>query len=127
MCYQKPKQKILIVDDEIRIAAFIEKGLRQHGFDTAIASNGEQALQILLTNHFDLLLLDINLPIKDGITVLSELQAHNMLIPTIIVSASNEIDTRIKQLQKKAVPYISKPFNFTDLLNSINTTLLAKV
>jgi two-component system, OmpR family, copper resistance phosphate regulon response regulator CusR len=109
--------KILIVEDESRIAAFIEKGLRQNGFNTAIANNGAEALQMLITTKFDLLLLDINLPVKDGLTVLTELHEHNIPIPTIIVSANHEIP------ENKAVPYIKKPFIFTDLLNSVRAHL----
>ncbi|AFY44329.1 response regulator transcription factor [Nostoc sp. PCC 7107] len=116
-------QNILIVDDEIRIAAFIEKGLRKNGFNTAIANNGEQALEMLTTAKFDLLLLDVNLPVKDGLTVLTELRAHNMLIPTIIVSANHDVLKQIPQSANKTFPYISKPFKFTDLLNSIRTHL----
>jgi len=116
-------QKILIVEDENRIAAFIEKGLRKNGFNTAIAYNGEQALQMLSSTNFDLLLLDVTLPVKDGLTVLTELRNHNMLIPTILVSANHDVLTKISQSENKAVPYISKPFKFTDLLNSIRTHL----
>jgi len=115
--------KILIVEDESHIAAFIEKGLQKNGFNTAIACNGEQALQMLTTNQFDLLLLDINLPVKDGLTVLTELRNHNMLIPTIIVSANHDIQKQISQSENQAVPYIRKPFKFTELLNSIRTHL----
>ncbi|MBU7585265.1 MAG: response regulator [Nostoc sp. TH1S01] len=116
-------QKILIVEDETRIAIFIEKGLQRNGFNTAIANNGEQALQMLTTTKFDLLLLDINLPVKDGLTVISELREHNLLIPTIIVSANHEILKQIPQSGNKAVPYISKPFRFTELLDSVRAHL----
>ncbi|MBD2593848.1 response regulator [Nostoc spongiaeforme FACHB-130] len=116
-------QKILIVEDEIRIATFIEKGLRRNGFNTAIANNGEQALQMLTTAKFDLLLLDINISVKDGLTVMSELREHNLLIPIIIVSANYDVLGKVSQSGNKAVPYITKPFKFTDLLNSVRAHL----
>lgn len=79
--------RILIAEDESRIAAFIEKGLQKNGFDTAIATNGEEALQMAESNGFDMLLLDLGLPIKDGWTVLQELRDRGKKIPIIIVSA----------------------------------------
>ena len=102
---------ILIAEDESRIAAFMEKGLRQNGFDTASATNGEQALEMVRSQDFDLLLLDLVLPIKDGWTVLTELRNQGHQLPIIIVSA----DSFSKQTGARN-DYIAKPFRFQDLL-----------
>ncbi len=102
---------ILIAEDESRIAAFIEKGLRKNGFDTAIAKDGEQALLMLQSNNFDLILLDLGLPVKDGWTVLKELRSQGKQIPIIIVSAFNPTN-EIAEVND----YIVKPFRFQDLL-----------
>ncbi len=118
--------KILIAEDETRIAAFIEKGLRKNGFDTAIANDGEQVLQMLEKADFDLLLLDINLPIKDGWTVLFELRVNHNYIPIIIVSACHDLESKIDKLQNEIIAYIRKPLRFADLLNTIRSFLHKK-
>jgi two-component system, OmpR family, copper resistance phosphate regulon response regulator CusR len=109
---------ILIVEDEVRIAAFVEKGLRKNGFTTEIAINGEEALQMINNNGFDLLLLDLGLPIKDGWTVLKELRDRGNKIPVIVVSAYNNIEK-----DSEITDYIPKPFRFDDLLTRIKLYL----
>ncbi len=105
---------ILIAEDESRIAAFIEKGLGKNGFDTAIAKDGEQALLMVQSNNFDLILLDLGLPVKDGWTVLKELRSQGKQIPIIIVSAFNPTH-EIAEVND----YIVKPFRFQDLLERV--------
>jgi two-component system, OmpR family, copper resistance phosphate regulon response regulator CusR len=102
---------ILIAEDESRIAAFVQKGLQKNGFKTAIAENGEEALKMLEDNGFDLLLLDLGLPIKDGWTVVKELRERGDRIPIIVVSAYNNLEK-----DSKITDYIAKPFRFSDLL-----------
>jgi two-component system, OmpR family, copper resistance phosphate regulon response regulator CusR len=115
--------RILIVEDESRIAAFIEKGLQKNGFDTAIATDGEQALQMAESNDFDMLLLDLGLPIKDGWTVLQELRDRGKKIPVIIVSARDDIEGKRTGLQNGAISYVTKPFRFNVLLQSVRVHL----
>ena len=115
--------RILIAEDESRIAAFIEKGLQKNGFDTAIATNGEEALQMAASNGFDMLLLDLGLPIKDGWTVLQELRDRGQKIPIIIVSARDDIEGKRAGLQNGATDYVTKPFRFQDLLQSVRSHL----
>lgn len=115
--------RILIAEDESRIAAFIEKGLQKNGFDTAIATNGEEALQMVESNGFDMLLLDLGLPIKDGWTVLQELRDRGKKIPIIIVSARDDIEGKRAGLQNGATDYVTKPFRFQDLLQSVRSHL----
>jgi DNA-binding response OmpR family regulator len=106
--------RILIVEDESRIASFIDKGLKKNGFHTAIATDGEEALRMVSQDNFDLLLLDVGLPIKDGWTVLAELRHQGQQIPVIIVTARDE-----SAKQNLASDYITKPFQFQDLLKCI--------
>ncbi|NET32129.1 MAG: response regulator [Cyanothece sp. SIO1E1] len=113
---------ILIVEDEPRIAAFIEKGLRRNGFNTAIASDGHSAVQQVLNQKYDLMLLDIGLPGKDGWAVLDEIQQQGKTIPTIVVSARNG-NLLMEGFKRGVRDYVSKPFKFTDLLNSIQLHL----
>jgi two-component system, OmpR family, copper resistance phosphate regulon response regulator CusR len=105
---------ILIAEDKYRIAGFIEKGLQKNGFTTAVARNGEEAIQMIENNGFDLLLLDLGLPIKDGWTVLKELRAQGSSIPIIVLSAYNSLDR-----DSEITDYIAKPFRFSDLLARI--------
>lgn len=110
---------ILIVEDEARVAAFVEKGLRQNGFDTAVAEDGEQALFLAQNLDFDLMLLDLKLPIKDGWTVLQELRNHGKKLPIIIITAANDEQDKINALAAGANDYVAKPFSFTYLLERV--------
>ena len=114
---------ILVAEDEARIAAFIEKELRKNGFCTAIATDGEQAVKMALSGEFDLLLLDLGLPIKDGWTVLAEVRSHPIKLPVVIVTARDQDQERMAGLQSGANDYVTKPFRFSDLLARIRTLL----
>ncbi len=118
--------QILIVEDEARLAAFIDKGLRKHGFDTAIAEDGEQALQMADQPGFDLLLLDLGLPLIDGWTVLKELRSRGEMKPIIVVTARTEDYEKEFVMRNGATDYVSKPFRFSDLLERIQTHLAAQ-
>ncbi|MDJ0575862.1 MAG: response regulator [Xenococcaceae cyanobacterium MO_234.B1] len=115
--------RIIIAEDEERIAAFINKGLQKNGYHTAIAKDGEQALHLARSEEFDLLLLDLGLPIKDGWTVLAELEASSHDLATIIVSAQDDPSTHLPRFRNRIIDYISKPFRFADLLERITICL----
>ncbi len=120
----KLMSRILIAEDEERIAAFIEKGLINNGFQVAIADNGEAALQMLEDDAFDLLLLDMQLPIKSGWIVLEKLQAQKKYIPIIIISAYFDAREVINKLpNQNIIDYVAKPFRFADLLMRIQNSL----
>lgn len=109
---------ILIVEDEIRIASFVEKGLRNHGYKTTIAADGETALQFIEKKSYDLLILDLGLPVKSGWEVLRELNTKNYTIPTIIITAQE----RIESIENISF-FIQKPFRFQVLLNKVKACL----
>ncbi|MBW4618780.1 MAG: response regulator [Cyanosarcina radialis HA8281-LM2] len=111
--------RILIAEDEARIANFIEKGLRKNGFTTAIAPDGEQAVLMVKTDEFDLLLLDLGLPIKDGWAVLKELRAQEKQIPVIVVTARDDLADKAIAQKYLVNDYITKPFSFQDLLEKV--------
>jgi two-component system, OmpR family, copper resistance phosphate regulon response regulator CusR len=115
--------RILIAEDELRIAAFVDKGLRKHGFETAIVSNGNDVLAKLQTGAFNLLLLDIGLPGKNGQTVLTELRRSQPFIPVVVVTARDEESNRQVMLDLGANDYLPKPFQFVDLLTRIKKQL----
>ncbi len=114
--------QILIVEDEVRLAAFVEKGLRKNGFTTKIAIDGEQAILIAKNSDFDLLILDLGLPIIDGWTVLRELRSQGEKRPIIILTANDESD-KAAALAAGANDYITKPFSFKDLLARVHAHL----
>lgn len=115
--------RILIAEDEPRIASFIEKGLRANGFTAMIAIDAQEVLNMVLGGDFDLLLLDLGLPKKDGLTVLEELRGQGATLPIIILSARNDIKDKLAGLEGGADDYVTKPFSFEELLARIRLRL----
>jgi two-component system, OmpR family, copper resistance phosphate regulon response regulator CusR len=115
--------QILIVEDEARLAAFVEKGLRKSGFSTFVAIDGEQALELAQGSRFDLVLLDLGLPVKDGWQVMQELRSKGEVLPIVIMTARDDSQCKRAALQAGANDYITKPFLFNDLLKRIRLQL----
>ena len=115
--------RILIAEDEERLAAFIEKGLRKYGFDIAVALDGMEALQRAEDEEFQLLLLDLGLPIKDGWAVLQELRNSGTDFPIIILTALTDESNRATAIKLGANDYVTKPFRFGDLLEKVKSHL----
>lgn len=116
-------KRVLIAEDEVRVASFLEKGLQKNGFVTAIAEDGQQALQMAVTGEYELLLLDLRLPLKDGLTILDELRTQGKNLPIIVVTALNDETTRRAVFLKGANDYVTKPFQFKDLLTRVQSLL----
>lgn len=121
--YYQSMSRILIVEDEPRLAQFIEKGLKKQGFVTFIANNGQKALSITQNEQFDLILLDLGLPIIDGWTFLETLRNKGNQIPVLIMTAWDQAETRNKGKAFNVKKYIDKPFHFQDLLEQVNLSL----
>jgi two-component system, OmpR family, response regulator QseB len=115
--------RILIVEDEPRISAFIEKGLRSHGFLTTIASDAQDALIMAINGEFDLMILDLGLPGKDGLQILEELRGQGEVLPIIILSGRDDIQTKIAGFEGGADDYLTKPFSFEELLARLRVRL----
>ncbi|NJN56237.1 MAG: response regulator transcription factor [Leptolyngbyaceae cyanobacterium SL_5_9] len=116
--------RILIAEDEPRIAAFIEKGLRQNGFTTTVIEDGNKVVPAAKDGNFDLMILDLGLPGKDGWAILAELRRQGDQIPIIIVTARDISQRRwLDDVDAAANDYISKPFRFKDLLERIRIHL----
>lgn len=112
--------RILIAEDEVRIASFIAKGLQKHGHSTVVAKDGIEAIERLRQESFDLLLLDLGLPGKDGWTVLQEVRTQiSKNLDVIIVTAHDGREDRVKSSQYSVKAHILKPFKFSDLLEQI--------
>ena len=115
--------RILVAEDETRIAQFVQKGLRAHGFVPTVVEDGQSALQHALSDEFDLMVLDIGLPVIDGFTVLTRLRDVGSTMPVIILTARDSITDRVTGLQGGADDYMSKPFGFEELLARIRLRL----
>lgn len=111
--------RILIAEDELRIASFIEKGLTAAGFATVTVGTGADALDYALTGDFDLLVLDIGLPVIDGYEVLQRLRAQESALPVIVLTARDSAEDTLASLQGGANDYMAKPFRFDELLARI--------
>ncbi|WP_413317064.1 response regulator transcription factor [Agrococcus sp. 1P02AA] len=107
---------ILIAEDEARIASFVEKGLQASGYTTRVATTGPEALDLALTDEFDLLVLDIGLPGIDGFEVLAQLRGSGSTVPVIILTARAGGADTVAGLEGGADDYMAKPFRFDELL-----------
>ena len=115
--------RILIAEDETRIASFLEKGLRANGFTTDVVADGEDALRLARSGKFDLLILDIGLPGKDGFEVLRELRKSDHRLPVVILTARDSVGDTVAGLEGGADDYIPKPFRFEELLARVRVRL----
>ncbi len=111
--------KILLVEDEPRLNGFVKKGLQQNGYVVDSVDNGSEALNLAATEPYDLIVLDLMLPGQSGFDVLDNLKRFNIKIPVMIISALNSADRVIEGLDKGAVDYIKKPFDFGEFLARI--------
>ena len=115
--------RILIAEDEPRLASFLEKGLRSNGFVTSIAEDGMKASTMARDDEFDLLVLDLGLPGKDGTEVLRELRASGQRMPVIILTARDDVSDKVGGLEGGADDYVTKPFRFEELLARVRARL----
>lgn len=116
-------KRILIAEDEALSANFLEQKLREHGFATARVQEGYEALNMSLSDNFDLLILDLVLPGKDGVQVMKELRGQGKQIPIIILTVRNEVKDKVAGLEAGADDYVTKPFSFDELLARIRLRL----
>jgi DNA-binding response OmpR family regulator len=115
--------RILIVEDEARIASFIAKGLAADGFTTATATDGATGLDFALTGDFDLVILDIGLPGMDGYQVLEQMRDAGSRLPVIVLTARDSVTDTVTALEGGADDYMPKPFRFAELLARVRLRL----
>ena len=115
--------RILVIEDDKKIASFIVKGLKQNGFAVDHATGGDDGLAFALSTPYDAAVVDIMLPQRDGLSVVQELRQRKINIPVIILSAKASVDDRIKGLQSGGDDYLVKPFSFSELLARIQALI----
>lgn len=115
--------RLLIVEDEPKTAAYLRKGLGENGFVIDLAQDGDQALNFTEAAKYDLIVLDIMLPRRDGWSVLEALRARGDATPVICLTERDAVEDRVKGLQGGADDYLTKPFAFSELLARVRTVL----
>jgi len=115
--------RLLLVEDDIKIASFIQKGLKAAGYAVDHAKDGEEGLDLALTEPYDVAIVDIMLPKLDGLSLISELRMEKIGTPVIILSAKDSVDDRIRGLETGSDDYLTKPFAFSELLARVQALI----
>ena len=115
--------KILIVEDEKKMASFLERGLKEEGFVVDIAPDGEKGLEYSVINEYDLLILDWMLPRMSGIELCHCLRKQKKQVPILMLTAKDSVEDKIKGLDEGADDYLTKPFSFEELLARVRALL----
>ena len=118
--------RILVIEDEKKIAGFIKRGLKEEGYAADTASDGEEGYYLARTNDYDLILLDVMLPKIDGITLCKKLRKDSEKTPVIMLTAKDRVKDKVEGLDSGADDYITKPFVFEELLARIRAVLRKK-
>jgi two-component system OmpR family response regulator len=115
--------RILLVEDDLKIASFILKGLEEAGFAVDHAADGEDGLHLALTEPYDVAIIDIMLPKVDGLTLIEELRHGEVNTPVLILSAKRSVDDRVRGLQTGGDDYLTKPFAFSELIARVQALI----
>jgi two-component system OmpR family response regulator len=115
--------RILLVEDDPKIAGFVRMGLEQAGFAMDHAGNGEDGLHLALSEPYDVAIIDIMLPRLNGLELIAELRRHKKDLPVIILSAKHSVADRVKGLQTGSDDYLVKPFVFAELLARVQALI----
>ncbi len=115
--------KLLIVEDDVKIASFLTRGLKEENYSVDNSYDGEEALYLISTNSYDLIILDIMIPIIDGVTLCQKVRDLNINTPIIMLTAKSTIEDKVLGLTIGANDYLTKPFSFDELLARIKVQL----
>jgi DNA-binding response OmpR family regulator len=115
--------RILVVEDEEKVASFIRKGLEQSSYTVDVATNGEDALAYVAANTYDAVVLDVMLPGRDGLSVVRELRGRGNMVPVLALTARSALEDRVQGLDSGCDDYLGKPFAFDELLARLRALL----
>jgi DNA-binding response OmpR family regulator len=115
--------RILLVEDEVKMASFIARGLKEEDYVVDVANDGEKALFQAEINPYDLIILDVMLPVKDGITVCRELRSKKITVPILMLTSKDRVRDKVLGLNSGADDYLAKPFDFEELSARISALL----
>jgi len=115
--------KILVVEDDRKVAGFIELGLREEGYAVDVAADGDEAVMLGHVNDYDAILLDLMLPRKNGIQVAMELRREGRNVPILMLTARDATEDVVRGLDAGADDYLTKPFKFDELLARLRALL----
>ena len=120
---EKRQARILVVEDEVKVARALQEGLERQHYDVVIAPTGEEGFFLVNAEEFGLVILDLMLPGRDGLQVLSTLRKRGLHTPVLILTARDAIEDRVQGLDKGADDYLVKPFAFPELLARVRALL----
>ncbi|MCL2760058.1 MAG: response regulator transcription factor [Desulfuromonadales bacterium] len=115
--------KVLVIEDEKKVASFIKRGLEEEKFEVQTALDGEEGLSMALTNNYGLIILDWMLPKRDGINILKELRAQKHITPVLMLTAKNSVEDIVTGLETGSDDYLVKPFAFSELLARVRALI----
>ncbi|MEE2987732.1 MAG: response regulator transcription factor [Nitrospinota bacterium] len=115
--------RLLVIEDEKKVASFVKKGLEEETYVVDVAYDGEEGLLLAQQGEYDLIILDLMLPVLDGLEVLSRLRAGKNDVPIILLTAKDSVEEKVTGLNKGADDYLTKPFAFSELMARIRVLL----
>jgi two-component system OmpR family response regulator len=115
--------RVLVVEDDATISAFVARGLREAAFTVDVARDGRMAFAMATSEHYDLLIVDLMLPELDGLSLIEQLRTRGVTMPVIILTAKRSVDDRVEGLQRGGDDYLTKPFAFPELLARVQALL----
>lgn len=115
--------RLLVIEDEKKVASFVKKGLEEETYVVDVAYDGEEGLLLAQQGEYDLIILDLMLPVMDGLEVLSRLRAEKNDVPIILLTAKDSVEEKVTGLNKGADDYLTKPFAFSELMARIRVLL----
>lgn len=121
--FMVPSMQILIIEDDIQTAKFIQKGLQESGFVVDHVADGESGLNQAMTNQYDALIIDRMLPKLDGLSIIESLRGQGFTVPILILSALGEVDQRVEGLKAGGDDYLVKPYAFSELLARVQSLI----
>ena len=123
MARKENDMKILVVEDEKKVASFIKRGLEEEKYEVVTIHDGEEGLSTATEKSFDLIILDVMLPKMDGVTIMKELRARKVLTPVLMLTAKGEVEDIVAGLDSGSDDYLTKPFAFAELLARVRALL----